>query len=269
MPFTISHTAAVLPFGRFLARWRLLSATLVGSMVPDFSLFLPWRLSRIETHSIIGLWTFCLPVGLATYWVFQWVVKPAALEILPEGAYQRSRPFAAPASIFDLRQWLLAALGVLAGAVTHLAWDGFTHEGARGVRMFPALDDSVAAIGGHHLIAFRVMQLGSSLIGLLVVVWAARRALAVPARQPGLPRPLDAGQRHAWAVAYAATAVVASAGFFLMMQWTDLQRPSLGAAANEAAIAGLRGLAAALLGVSMALRLRLSRTGANRSAGAA
>jgi hypothetical protein len=259
MPFTISHTAAVLPFGRFLARWRLLSATVVGSMVPDFSLLLPWRLSRIETHSIIGLWTFCLPVGLAMYWIFQWLIKPAALEILPEGAYQRSRPFAAPADLAAPRQWLFAALGVLAGAVSHLAWDGFTHEGARGVRMFPALDDSVAAIGGHHLIAFRVMQLGSSLVGLLVVLWVAWRALAAPAAQPGLARPLDARQRRVWTAAYALAAAATGAGFFLLMQWTDTHRWSLSAAANEAAISALRGMATALLGVSIFLRLRLSR----------
>ncbi len=43
MPFTISHAAAVLPFARLLARWRLLSATIIGSMVPDFGLLLPWR----------------------------------------------------------------------------------------------------------------------------------------------------------------------------------------------------------------------------------
>lgn len=260
MPFTISHTAAVVPFSRILARRNLLSATLIGSMVPDFSLLLPWRLSRIETHSIIGLWTFCLPVGLATFWIFQWLIKPAALEILPDGAYQRSRAHAAPAHILDPRQWVLAALCVLAGAVSHLAWDGFTHEGARGVRMFPALDDSVAAIGGHHVIAYRVMQLGSSLAGLLVVLWAVWRALGATATLPKSARTLNAGQRHAWAAAYALAALAASAGFFMAMQWTDWHRPSFGAAANEAAVSGLRGLAAALVGVSVLLRLRLSRS---------
>ena len=52
MPFTISHAAAVLPFARPLARWRLLSAAVIGSMVPDFGWFLPWRPARFETHSL-------------------------------------------------------------------------------------------------------------------------------------------------------------------------------------------------------------------------
>lgn len=77
MPFTISHTAAVLPFARHLNRWRALSAVVIGSMVPDFTLLVPWSSQRVDSHSIVGLFTFCLPIGLACYWLFEYVVKPA------------------------------------------------------------------------------------------------------------------------------------------------------------------------------------------------
>jgi len=90
MPFTLSHTAIVLPFTRPLRRWRLLSAALIGSMVPDFGLFFPWRLPRFETHSALALLTFCLPVGLVCYWAFQFVLKAPVLEVLPEGAVTRA-----------------------------------------------------------------------------------------------------------------------------------------------------------------------------------
>ncbi len=63
MPFTVSHAAVVLPFSRLLARWRLLSAVVIGAMVPEFALFLPWSIQRFETHSAAALITFCLPVG--------------------------------------------------------------------------------------------------------------------------------------------------------------------------------------------------------------
>ena len=91
--------------------------------------------TRFETHSAVALVTFCLPVGVIVYWLFQGLVKTPVIEVLPEGAYARWRPYASPARIGSARQWLLAACGVLAGAVTHLVWDAFTHEGARGVRM--------------------------------------------------------------------------------------------------------------------------------------
>src|ERR1700735_1785114 len=102
MPFTVSHIAAVLPFSRRLARWRLLSATIVGSMVPDFGLLLPTRPARGETHSAIGLVTFCWPVGLATFWIFQRIIKQAVTAVLPAGAYMRWQPFAAPADFRNL-----------------------------------------------------------------------------------------------------------------------------------------------------------------------
>jgi hypothetical protein len=162
-----------------------------------------------------------------------------------------------PADFFNVRQWLVASAGVLAGAVTHLAWDDFTHEGARGVRMFPMLDDSVGAIGGHHLMAFKVMQLASSLVGILLVLWLLVRALRIRAQQPVPGRLLDPAQRHGWLSAYAAVTLAGSAASFLAMQLTDPHRLSIGSAANEAAVSALRGLAIALIGVSVVLRQRL------------
>src|SRR5271154_792782 len=106
MPFTISHAAIVLPFSRPLARWRLLSAVVIGAMVPDFGLFFPWRIHRFETHSVLALFTFCLPVGLCSYWIFQSLIKTPVLEVLPDGAYERWRPFSSPAAYTSVRQWI-------------------------------------------------------------------------------------------------------------------------------------------------------------------
>src|SRR5580704_9294987 len=198
MPFTISHVAAVVPFSRPLARWRLLSATIIGSMVPDFGFLMPWRPARIETHSAIALLTFCLPVGLATFWIFQRMIKTAVMEVLPDHTYSRWRPLAAPADLWSLNQWVLAALGILAGAVTHLVWDAFTHEGARGVRMIPWLEDPIVEIGTHHLGGVRILQDGSSLIGFVVVlgfIWFGLRR----GRGETVPdRPLPAAERRYW-----------------------------------------------------------------------
>lgn len=257
MPFTVSHIAAVLPFSRALARWRLFSATIIGSMVPDFGLLLPTRPPRVETHSAIGLLTFCLPVGLATFWIFQRLVKPAMTEILPNGAYMRWQRSAAPATIANLRQWLLAACGVLIGAVTHLVWDGFTHEGARGVRMIPALDDPAVDFAGHHIIGARLLQDVSSLVGLGVVLILVAYGLR-PGR-PGDTRPvrrLRAGERQAWIVACVLmTAILA--GLFLAIRRPPSPVQSFALWVGTYAIAALRGCAGALVVVSLALTLRL------------
>ncbi|HME38206.1 MAG TPA: DUF4184 family protein [Steroidobacteraceae bacterium] len=257
MPYTISHAAVVLPFSRLLVRWRLLSAVVVGAMVPDFGLFLPWRIQRFETHSAWALLAFCLPVGLAGYWTFQYVIKTPLLEVLPEGAYARWRPFSSPADFFSIRQWLLAAVGVLAGAVSHLVWDAFTHETGRGVRMIPWLEDPVMDIGSHHLIAFRLLQDGSSLVGLAIVLVFVCYGLRRGREFPVPSRPLRLEERRVWALTYAAGALALSAAWLLWARAGEPAPHSYKAFANGIAVAALRGLATAFLATSLALRWRL------------
>ena len=91
MPFTVSHVAAVLPGHRLLARAQVFSAAVIGSMVTDFGLLLPEKLARWQTHSIPALLHFCLPVGLAAYVLMLLLIKPAVLQIVPDGPYLRLR----------------------------------------------------------------------------------------------------------------------------------------------------------------------------------
>jgi hypothetical protein len=258
MPYTISHAAAVLPFSRLLARWRLLSAVVIGAMVPDFGLFFPWPMHRVETHSVAALFIFCLPVGMATYWVFQYLIKAPVLEVLPEGAYARWRPYSSPADFASIRQWILVAFGVLAGAVTHLVWDAFTHENARGVRLVPWLEEPID-IGAHHVDGVRLLQDGSSLIGLVVVLGLVAYGLRPGRDQPVRPRPLRAAERRIWVAAY----MVATVG--LSALWWLLSEPAahsfLAFAVNRMAVAALRGLAMALLCTSLILDWRLRALG--------
>ena len=90
MPYTISHAAAVLPFSRWLKPRRLLSAAVIGSMIPDLGYLLPHDLPRVETHSLHALFTFCVPAGLACYWLFQiplaWILAKG-LDLGPVGAF--------------------------------------------------------------------------------------------------------------------------------------------------------------------------------------
>lgn len=257
MPFTISHVAAVLPFCRPLTRWGLLSATIIGSMVPDFGFLMPWRPARIETHSVVGLVTFCLPVGLTTFWIFQLLVKTAVMETLPDAAYGRWREFAKPADIGHMRQWLLAAIGVLAGAVTHLIWDAFTHEGARGVRMFPALDDPIVEIAGRQLMGARLLQDVSSLIGFALVLIVIAYALRPSGDRNAEPaRMLSAAERSAWTMGFLIMAVILAVWLFSAHR--VVYGPSLGFLIAGYAIAALRGVAGSLLLVSLAVTFRLS-----------
>jgi len=256
MPFTISHTAVVLPFSRLLARRHLLSATVIGAMVPDFRIFF-LGIPRVETHSTISLVTFCLPVGLITYWVFERLIKTPIVQVLPEGPYARWRPHAMEGDIRSLRQWLMAAFGILAGAVSHLVWDGFTHEGGRGVRMFPVLDDSIIDIGRRHVPGIYVLQDLSSLIGMAAVLAMIGYALR-PGTQPPVPnRLVPRAERIEWTLSYILAAMALSVAFYVWPRLGQAISHSIVGRVSDVAIASLRGIAAALLGVSMVLQLRL------------
>jgi hypothetical protein len=257
MPFTISHAAAVLPFSRFLKASPLLSAAVVGSMVPDFGILMPWHPARAETHGLVPLVTFILPVGLSSLWIFQYVIKQPTIAVLPDRLYRIACQYLQPAPIGKLRSWLVAAFGILAGAVTHLAWDAFTHEGARGMRMIPALDELVLVAGAHHVAGQRLLQDVSSLIGFAVIAWWLLR---VARSNPGAdcaPRQLGGTERGLWLTLYAVVAVVVTIVAVILMRDAEPVRYGLGNATNDAAVAGLRGVGASLLLVSGVLRLRL------------
>jgi Domain of unknown function (DUF4184) len=257
MPFTIAHVAAVLPFSRYLKPRQLLSAAIVGSMAPDFGIFLPFHLMRTETHSLLALATFVVPVALASYWLFQLLIKPAILAVLPDRAYQAAHPFAAAADIGSLRAWILALIGILFGALTHLAWDAFTHEGARGIRMIPALDELVLGAGSHHVAGQRLLQDVSSVVGLAIIGCWLALALYRQVPKPPIPRLLGPRERALWQCLYVVAAIVIAIAAILLMHDPEPGRLGLSAAATDAAVAGLRGLGASLLAVSLILDVRL------------
>jgi hypothetical protein len=253
MPYTISHVAVVVPFSRLLARMRVLSAVVIGSMVPDFGYFLPTRPARFETHSLLALVTFCLPVGLLSYWIFQRLMKTPLVSVLPDQVYARWRPYSAPASWGSLRQWLLAVCGVLGGAVVHLAWDAFTHEGARGVRMVPELADPMLEVHDHLVTGATLLQGLSSLLGLVMVIGAIVYALRGGGHSVVEPRTLRRVERRSWVLVFVIVTLGLCAGFFVLDRvYGNPYHRWIGIA--SLAVALLRALVVASIVVSLLLK---------------
>jgi hypothetical protein len=258
MPFTVSHIAAVLPAHRALSRARLLSAAIIGSMVPDFGMLLPGSLARWQTHSLAALFSFCLPVGLAVYALTLLLIKPAMMEILPDRAYARLSVAQDAGRPLSVASWLYAALAILFGAVTHLIWDGFTHERARGVRMFPILDAYGPELDGHSLQLYRLLQYGSSVLGLLVVMVALVLWLrhAPPPAQPPRRR-LQMLERCAWSGLYIALPLFGMAVSLWHLHAPALASWPVGTKLERIAMAGMRASGVSLVLVSLLLLLRL------------
>lgn len=208
MPFTLAHPAAVLP----LLRHPFSSPALVcGAIAPDVPYFLAaahipvsaqsWYepfLNATSSHTLSGV-AVAGPSALALLALYALVRRPAAA-LLPASL--------SPASTAPRRGkapqragWVL--LSVLAGILTHLAWDSFTHADGYVVTHLSVLRSHLTG----DLTAARVVQHLSTAGGLIAVadhLWRLPRR--TPAGGTGLAR-LPAAARRSVIAALAAAAL--------------------------------------------------------------
>ena len=186
MPFTISHAAAALPLRRFGKIHLPLAAVMIGSMSPDYAYFVPGGFERVATHSIAGLFLFCWPVSLGLWLLFVRVLELPTTALLPENWRTRFPPSDRE---MTLRVLALASIAVLLGALTHLAWDAFTHGKTFVTDAFPALKSVAFRLGGYRIRWFFLFQLLSSVFGIVaLLVWAWKQPPGrYPRALPGTP----------------------------------------------------------------------------------
>jgi hypothetical protein len=252
VPFTISHAAAALPL-RNLGRFRLpLSALMIGSMSPDYAYFLPGELDRVETHSLAGLFYFCWPASIALWLLFVRVLEQPTLALLPEN--WRSR-FPSSSTQISLRLLAIASVAVILGAITHVVWDSFTHRGTVVVKAIPPLHAVAFYLDGWRIRWFLVLQLASSVAGiLLLALWAWRLP---PGRYP---RPALPSVSHGTRMRAAVILVVASLGLAIA---TSLMHADswISSRIFHFLIGGMTGLVLAWVCIAFWLRRRTLKVG--------
>jgi Domain of unknown function (DUF4184) len=197
MPVTPAHAAAAWPLHKWLPRLPL-SALVIGAMSPDYEYFLQLAPITRVAHTASGLLFFCVPISLIVWFVFRRVVRPALVQLLPPGLARALGSAAA--------SWPLALVAVALGAVSHVAWDGFTHQSDWAVRAWPVLRTSPwpALL---PLPWFKLLQYSSSIFGMLALaIWIG----AWVRSQPAAVREWAPGQR-ARAIRVIAIVLVVSA----------------------------------------------------------
>jgi hypothetical protein len=186
VPFTLAHPAAAVPLRRVFGRWGVLSALVIGSLTPDAVYFLPLRVSQPASHSVAGVFWFCLPVGLLGYAVFHLLVKIPAAALLPVHV-QRRLPVIRPG--FPAVPVLAVVLSLVAGALTHVAWDAFTHGETLPVKLLPWLRTHLFRISDFDVAVWKLLQHASTAVGMGLLVrwtWVALRDRPEVA-QPAVP----------------------------------------------------------------------------------
>jgi hypothetical protein len=170
MPFTASHPAAVL----LMRRSGLpMSALVVGSMVPDLPLFglAPW--SYLYSHSLVGVLTVDLAAGLVLTVAWLCLVRDAVVDLGPVMVRRRVDDHV----MISTRLVLLSVLAVVVGALTHVVWDAFTHEGRWGPRHVPWLAQMHGPLTGYGWAQYASGALGAMVIVICWYRWMSSRTV--------------------------------------------------------------------------------------------
>lgn len=149
----------------------VLSALVVGSLAPDFHYFLNLGPRGHFSHSIKGAFLFCLPVGLAVLWIFHTVMKLPLISLASRRHQERLARLATPFRWGSGGRFILIVCSLILGTFSHIAWDAFTHDRGFVVRNLPELRTAILEEFGNQRPLYKVLQYGSSLLGMSALVF--------------------------------------------------------------------------------------------------
>ncbi|THA75463.1 DUF4184 family protein [Streptomyces sp. A0592] len=232
MPFTLSHAAAVLPAIRRTGRARgplVASAMVLGSFAPDTFYFTDAVVEGFMaygsvTHSLLGVFT--LDAVLTAVLVGCWLLLREPLVALLPADWQgrvhallRGEEWRAGRRLPALAAWFYVS--AVAGSLTHVLWDSFTHGDRWGSNALPWLGEPIA----FGFPPYTFLQYGSSAIAACALLWFTATALR---RLPSSPAPASVpvlGRAEYWgALALIAAGVAVGVTFRVIRFFTFFDR---------------------------------------------
>lgn len=169
MPFTLAHPAVVLPLKRY-PRYFSMTALVLGSMSPDFEYFINFAVKRTVGHTYAGIFVMDIPLVILFAVMFHHIVKVPFIRHLPSPLSEWYYPYTLSNRRIPNPMEILAFLySALIGITTHILWDGFTHANGLFVQKISLLNEAVT-IGVYKLPIYKLLQHGSSLLGLYILI---------------------------------------------------------------------------------------------------
>jgi hypothetical protein len=170
MPWTFAHPAAVLPL-RPLKRLSF-GALVIGSIAPDIGYYFNCFDFAAAAHTPLGILTLCLPTGLALIVLVRVLHRPVA-ELMPDPHRQALLSLPLMPRFNTPLAACRVSISVIVGAVTHVAWDSFTHGTGYLVALVPRLRIPILMLGYRSIPLYELLQHASTALGtgVLVVVY--------------------------------------------------------------------------------------------------
>jgi hypothetical protein len=196
MPWTFVHPAAVLPLRKLGLKHLSFAGLVVGSLAPDTGYYIGRFDLAAIAHTSLGLLILCLPTGLILYALLRVLHRPVA-NMLPEPHRSALLSLAPVPRLMSLPILVAVAVSIIVGAMTHNAWDSFTHPAGFMVSKLPLLRESVGVLGTRELRVYELLQHASTLFGLAVVVVTYVKWLKRTKTTPMPPGPSSDRRRYA------------------------------------------------------------------------
>lgn len=175
MPWTFAHPAAAIFVRRFSGASLPLSGLVVGSLSPDFGYYIGAFGLATHAHTLRGTLDLCLP---STFVLLLVLLRLRHVLVAPLPQPHRRAIEGLPSPSF----WpasdavrMIAALWI--GAMTHVAWDSFTHASGLMVSIIAPLREVLFEASGRRFATYNILQHAGTLFGLVVIGFAYCRWL--------------------------------------------------------------------------------------------
>lgn len=210
MPFTVSHAAAVLPFGARLSA----SALVIGAMTPDLPLFAPFLPYTTDmTHTLFGMFVTNIVVGFALFVLWHGFFARPADWFSPSAIRARLTPQQQPGlrrRLASPGQVLIVVFSLFLGGVTHQVLDLFTHDGTVLTSRFAVFQASVLGMPAYYFLQIALSVVGLVLMAAWAVRWYTDAPVSAVTRQPSRLGKIAA---RSAVVGAAAVAMIAAGAF--------------------------------------------------------
>jgi hypothetical protein len=175
MPFTFSHPAIILPAAVIPKKYFSWTGLIIGSMTPDFEYFIRMNDFSEYSHKLSGVLWFDIPLGLLLAFIYHEIVRDSFISNLPKILRIRLSTFCnLNWAAYFKKNWLVVLFSLLIGSLSHILWDGFTHNVGYFVHIFAWLQYPIPFMrSSYHL--YLILQYVSSVIGGIAILIAIMR----------------------------------------------------------------------------------------------